>query len=290
MKIRLSISRIQYTPYFSMWRIARIFRARPAATLKVAPHFSRPAISVLTASAFVASATLFGNTLSNDASENSLEGITVDSSISPFPTEITPQNSCVSADHKLIASGVRSVTFVGFKVYGVGLYIPTKHELKIAATVREYAKRYNKTAETLLNDKEISQQLVLEISQNVPYALRITPVRNTDFGHLRDGFVKSILASPMAKTRREEVAEGIQQLRAAFQGFKGSVPKDHSLWLVFEPNGELTITYEGKGANKELGRVDERSIGQCLLVLYLSSAKPLSEPLRQDFVHYAGGL
>lgn len=249
---------------------------------------SRPLAYSARAIALAASVTLLGSTLANDSSANSLEGVTVDSSISPFPTEITSKNSTVSSPHSLIASGVRSVTFVGFKVYGVGLYVSTKDEPKIATTVQQYVKKYGRDASDLLNDKEISQEIVADISESVPFAIRITPVRNTDFGHLRDGFVKSILASPMAKTIREEVAEGIQQLRAVFLGFKGSVPKDHSMWVVSR-DGKLTISYEEKeGKFKELGTVNEPSIGKVLLVLYLSSVKPLSEPLRKDFVNYAG--
>lgn len=226
----------------------------------------------------------------NDNSANSLDGIEVDSSIDPLPTTVSSaQNQFIASDHKLIASGVRSVTFLGFKVYGVGLYVASAEEGKIASTVREYLKKNEgKTVANLLNDKEISQQIIDDISKQVPYAVRITPVRNTDFGHLRDGLTKSILANPMAKTMREQVGEGVEQLRKVFQGFKGSVPKNHSLWVVSDTKN-VTISYEGKESTTELGVISETSIARVLLVLYLSNAKPLSEPLRKDFVSYVEG-
>lgn len=229
----------------------------------------------------------------NDGSGN-VEGVSVDSSIDAFPQTFGPKESSdiVSSVHRLIASGVRSVTFISFKVYGVGIYVPTKDESKIANVVSKFVKEKgaDATAESVLNDKEESQKVLDEMAQKINYAIRITPVRNTDFGHLRDGFVKTILSTPFAKTMKEEVGEGIEQLREVFRGVKGSVPKNDSLYVVSE-NNKLTFTYIGKDNKvQRLGTVTEESILRVLLVLYLSSVKPISEPLRKDFVSYVKAL
>ncbi|GEQ69313.1 hypothetical protein JCM33374_g2984 [Metschnikowia sp. JCM 33374] len=234
-----------------------------------------------------------GSIIANDQSTNSLDGVSVDSSIDPFPTKISgAANHLFSTDYTLIASGVRSVTFLGFKVYGVGLYIPRKSESTVVSVVAEFLKTHpGQTPQSILDDKAVSQDLVAELSEKVPYAMKITPVRNTDFGHLRDGLTKSILANPMAKRMREEVSSGVEQLREVFQGFRGSVPKNDTLWVVSDTKS-TTIAHETTAANtfKTLGVVTEPVIAKVLLVSYLSSVKPLSEPLRKNFVGYVENM
>ncbi|QRG39523.1 hypothetical protein FDK38_003968 [Candidozyma auris] len=265
-----------------MFRILRI--ARPFASGRRFP------IRAFTfASAFsVATLTISNGIITNDASKNGIEGVSLDNNIDPFPTQLSKQNcSVIDKVSNLVASGMRSVTFISFKVYAVGLYVPTRDEPQIASTVAQYMRSHpEKSAEELLNDKELSQDLLANMSQRLDYTIRITPVRNTDFGHLRDGFVKTILACPLTKQMREEVGAGIEQLRGAFQGHKGSVPKNHSLYLVSE-NGQITMHYVGKrGEVKTLGKITEPSISKVLFVSYFSSVKPISEPLRKDFVDY----
>lgn len=241
----------------------------------------------LARSAPLALAAVSLNFISNDTAKTGVDGVDLDSSIDPFPSQLSKSNcSVVNSVQRLVALGMRSVTFISFKVYAVGIYVPTKYESQIGKTVRTWMKESGKSAVELLEDKQTSQEMVAAMSEKLNYTIRITPVRNTDFGHLRDGFVKTILANPLAKVKREEVSVGVEQLRNAFQGFKGSVPKNHSLYLVSE-NSTITMHYEGKnGKVKTLGKITEPSISQVLLVLYLSSAKPISEQLRKDFVSY----
>lgn len=228
-----------------------------------------------------------GSFILNDASA-SLPGVSVDNGIDPFPQTLGPDSKVVSSLHKLVATGVRSVTFLGFKVYGVGLYVPAKDEGKIGSLVAKHAG--TGTAEDVLNDKEKSQEVLDDIAKNVSYTIRITPVRNTDFGHMRDGFVKTILSTPFAKTMKEEVGEGLEQLREVFKGVRGSVPKNHSMFVHSE-DSKVTFYYRGKDNELQtLGTVTEPTISRVLLVLYLSSVKPISEPLRKDFVSYAKAL
>lgn len=258
-----------------------MIRAKPVAGKR--RIFATPFVKAT--AAFVGTSLLVGSSLVlNDASSALLEGVTVDSSISPFPVELN-KSKVVDSKYKLIATGVRSVTFVGFKVYGAGLYVPVGDEAKITSTVAEYLKKHDfQTVEQLLKDKEVSQKVVDDISQKISFAVKITPVRNTDYGHLRDGLTKSLLASPMAKTMREEVGQGIEQLRNVFKGFKGSVAKNDNLWLVAKDDN-VTVLHEAKKVT-EMGTVTEPSIKRVLLVLYLSSARPLSEPLRANFASY----
>lgn len=251
--------------------------------------FQKSSSRIISASVVGVSATLFlsGAIIGNDSSTQSLNGVDVDSAIDPFKTRLSSKElPFLKTDHKLIASGVRSVTFVGFKVYGVGLYISAKHEKKLNNILKRIlAENPDKTILSILNDKGLSQKAVDEISQEVPYAVKITPIRNTDFGHLKDGLTKSILANPMAKNHREEVALGVEELRNVFLGFRGSFPKNSDLWVVSDTKN-IRMYHNIKGG-EFMGTIVEPMIARVLLVSYLSSIQPLSEPLRKNFVGYA---
>lgn len=271
-----------------MWRqIRTLLTTTRSSAFRRAPEGRRIGFKTTAAGIGALSVALGGALIANDKSANSLGGVTVDSSIDPFPVSFQKTHlGLFSTDYHLVASGVRTVTFLSFKVYGVGLYIPKKDEPVVRSVVEAYLKENPQLSKgALLDDKELSQRIISDISKKVPYAMKITPVRNTDFGHLRDGLTKSILANPLAKVFREEVAQGIQQLRDVFSGHKGSVPKNDSLWVVSDTK-TTSIVYEGKKSNKVLGTITEPKIGEVLLVLYLSSAKPLSEPFRKSFISY----
>lgn len=194
-------------------------------------------------------------------------GVFLDKSVDPFPTKI--------GNYSMVGSGIRSVTFLGFKVYAVGIYINHKDIIKAKTVLKNYDLGD-------LNDEEKSGIIIADLlNNNVDFLIRISPVRNTDFGHLRDGFIKSILAHPISKTKRDDVNEGLQQLRSVFMGYKGSVPKNHLLMLLTS-NGKLTISYSDNKTVSEMGKVDNELVGQLLLLQYMSGKKPLSEPLRQS--------
>lgn len=83
-------------------------------------------------------------------------------------------------------------------------------------------------------------------------ALRIVPVRNTDFSHLRDGFMRAVQArQKIARTSKKlseedevRIGESLQKLKALFPA--QSVPKGNALVLLRTPTG-LTVEYEVSG-------------------------------------------
>lgn len=80
-------------------------------------------------------------------------------------------------------------------------------------------------------------------------AIRIVPVRNTDFSHLRDGFTRAVQArqklARASKSINEEdearIGESLQKLKSLFPA--QSVPKGKALVLLRTPTG-LTVEYE----------------------------------------------
>jgi hypothetical protein len=170
----------------------------------------------------------------------------------------------------LVGLGVRTVSFLSVRVYSAGFYIEdesikTLHDIA-GWTVRllhhhllTKANDQNYTSNLLLSPPTISNvdtpQLTGEalinnlIDTGVRCALRIVPVRNTDFSHLRDGFTRAVQARQKiarnSKSLSEEdevrIGESLQKLKGLFPA--QSVPKGKALVLLRTPTG-LTVEYE----------------------------------------------
>lgn len=109
------------------------------------------------------------------------------------------------------------------------------------------------------------------------------PVRNTDFGHLRDGFTRTLLARAKDARKRGELSDAdderitgaIQQLKVAFPA--GSVPKGSELTIVRTPDAHLVIEYRGT----IVGSVADTWVADNMIRAYFAPA-PISPPLRDS--------
>lgn len=172
-----------------------------------------------------------------------------------------------SPELTLVGLGVRTVSFLKMKVYSAGFYVDDISLRKVAhqpeASVAE------------LVDKLLASPAGL--------AVRIVPVRNTDFAHLRDGFTRTLLARQkdarkaglLSPEQDERVSEAITEFKGCFPA--GSVPKGKELLLVRSPDGRIFVEYEGK----VLGGTKEPWVGQNMLAAYFAK-NPISEKLLQD--------
>lgn len=199
------------------------------------------------------------------------------SGVDPIPLKVN-----YSTAYDLLGYGSRYVTFLNFRVYTLGLYIATEDVNKIPTVLdskylsqtfidTDPTKPHEQNVLEALKDKEKSKILISNfLDSNVRLLARITPVRNTDFGHLKDGLVKSIMASGV---KDEALADGLQELRGAFQR-NGSVPKNHNLILERLESGDLQIYYEsvakGKEETVEIGKVTNPIVSKLLFLQYLS--------------------
>lgn len=201
--------------------------------------------------------------------------VVVDSSLNPFPTEI--KKGFFHNDFELLGHGVRSVTFIAFKVYGVGVYIAKKDIPKASTLLVDMADK--------LKDPEESAQAIEKLLDNdIKFLVRLAPVRNTDFNHLKDGLIKSILAHPKSKEMKEELGNGLDELREAFTR-KGTVPKNHLLYLEMLDGGKLALSYVNpKKKEYKMGEVTCPLVARQLMLQYLSGAKPLSPSLRDSCI------
>ncbi|SCU92455.1 LAFA_0F10660g1_1 [Lachancea sp. 'fantastica'] len=229
--------------------------------------------------------------------EDNRESVMVDKSVAPFLTELGPPDFPLTTAYTLLGFGTRSVTFVNFKVYALGLYV-AKQDLSLISQIlstnylsqafvdTDASKSHSENIELALRDPVKSRTLIGNlIDGGVRMTAKITPIRNTDFNHLKEGLVKSILNHPDAKSNQEVVSRGIQQLKDAFIR-KGSVPKNDDLLVELQVNGSLQLSYRSRKSEEQvmLGRVDEPLIGRLLFSQYLSGPKPLSSTARDSFV------
>jgi hypothetical protein len=215
-------------------------------------------------------------------------------------TTITTPSS--TTEYTLVGLGLRTVTFLNLQVYVVGYYVATSD---IAALQNALTKKVNPIATTLVpSERDQLRAALLDpaegertwdelLAAGIPArsAFRVVPVRDTDFHHLRDGFVRAVQARAGAETMADDAfGEAMRQFRAVFA--RGSVPKRKELLLVRDETGRLSIAYDA-GANKKEGRaggrqligvVEDERVSRALWLNYLAGKKVASEPARQNIV------
>ncbi|KAI2465137.1 chalcone isomerase [Annulohypoxylon bovei var. microspora] len=199
-------------------------------------------------------------------------------------------------EYTLVGLGVRTVSFLSIQVYMVGYYIATQD---IAAIQSRLIKKINPIATTLVSnekdelreallDPERGEKLWNEILQEVkPRSLfRVVPTRDTDFHHLRDGFVRAITARSQSNSSGygdEAFGEAMKEFRSLFN--RGKVPKKREMLLVRDAAGQLTITFDdGKTGVIALGSIAEERVSRLLWLNYLAGSKVASEPARKNIV------
>ncbi|KAL2135329.1 hypothetical protein VTI74DRAFT_8982 [Chaetomium olivicolor] len=224
------------------------------------------------------------------------------------PALLTTATPGSTTEYTLVGLGVRTVTFINLQVYVVGYYVATAD---IAALQNALVKKVNPIATTLVpGERDQLRAALLDpaegektwdelLAAGIPArsAFRVVPVRDTDFHHLRDGFVRAIQArapqltgSTPGAAEEESFGEAMRQFRAVFN--RGSVPKRKELLLVRDETGRLSITYDG-GANKKerseaerqlIGVVEDERVSRALWLNYLAGKKVASEPARKSIV------
>jgi len=223
---------------------------------------------------------------------------------SPDPLAIVETETSAQTEYTLVGLGLRSVTILGLQVYVVGYYIATSD---IAALQEALVRRVNPIATTLvpgerdglrtaLLDPAQSEEVWQELLQRgIPArsVFRVIPVRDTDFHHLRDGFVRAIQArSPQTSKAGVDdgFGEAMKDFRALFN--RGTVPKKKELLLIRDGEGRLSVVYD-QGKNKKegtpggrelLGTIDDERISRILWLNYLGGKKVASEPARTNIV------
>ncbi|KAH6889693.1 chalcone-flavanone isomerase-domain-containing protein [Thelonectria olida] len=199
----------------------------------------------------------------------------------------------------LVGLGTRTVTFIGIEVYVVGFYVATQDIAKLQSYL---VKKINNVATTLipsekealrkaLKDGTESEETWNEIFKDAGCrtAFRITPVRDTDFPHMRDGLVRAIQARSGGNPayNDEEFGTAMKTFKHMFQ--RGLVPRAKELLMVRDASGRLSITFdagESWAPNKSiLGTVDDERLSRLLWLNYLGGKKVASEEARENIIN-----
>lgn len=231
----------------------------------------------------------------------------------PSTVTVHPSEPSNQEEYTLIGLGIRTVLFI--QVYVVGMYICTTD---ISALQEALIHDINSEASTLIpSEKEALRARLLdpvgsrEIWQNVlktpglKTAWRIAPTRNTDFGHLRDGFVNGINARTQEARRltpggpseydAEEFGQAVQTLKGIFSG--GKAPKGSTLILHRDRSGALDVLFQAKPGEpskeqetQRLGSVPDERIARLIWLGYLAGDKVSSKGARDGVVEGCVGF
>ena len=218
----------------------------------------------------------------------------------PFPLTISvPQNvfSNGSEELQLVGLGVRTVTFLSVRVYVAGLYVDEKgiEALKNSPDWKGFEASWmsNKA-------KEHSGEALISalLDQNITCAIRIVPVRPTDYNHLKGGLSRAIqnraklarkakLLSPEAD---EALSNSIQELIDAFP--RTTLAKGRTLDMVISPASsgkqgflDLTLIEEGKifGRVKAPSYAEKHfTVPRQMLLAYFADKDEISKPFKQS--------
>ncbi|KAM0205457.1 hypothetical protein ACHAPA_009683 [Fusarium lateritium] len=214
----------------------------------------------------------------------------------PIAAAVTDKHG---TEFTLVGLGTRTVTFLGFEVYVAGFYVATQDVEKLQ---RYLVKKINPMATTLIPSEKDELRRVLQDATEgeetwnailkdagCRSAFRIIPVRDTDFPHMRDGFVRAIQARSGRNPayNDEEFGNAMKHFKVLFQ--RGLVAKKNELLLIRDATGKLTISYND-GTRKEpqktvLGSVEDERLSRLLWLNYLSGSKVASEEARKNIIN-----
>jgi hypothetical protein len=221
-----------------------------------------------------------------------------------LPTADAPDGS-ETTEYTLIGLGIRTVSFLSIQVYVMGLYVQTS---SLAALQTKFIKKINPLASSLIpGEKEVLKSKLLDPEQSYQFwdevlrellgevntAFRIVPTRGTDFGHLRDGWVRGITARSQDAGRRGDMEFSDESFAMAMKTFnallggKGKAPKGSSVILTRDKSGKLGVIYQEKITKEaeQFGTLEDERIARLIWLNYLGGKNVSSEEARRKIVN-----
>jgi len=207
----------------------------------------------------------------------------------------------VPTEYHLMGLGIRTVSFLSIQVYVVGLYVATDD---IAALQQTLMRQIDPIATTLVPDEkeklraklldpEVGEEVWTRVLKDarVRTAVRIVPTRNTDFMHLRDGWVRGITARTQRAGQKGSVefedegfALAMADLKVLFSG-KKALSKGKTLLLTRNGGGVLRAWLdEGKEGVTRMGEVRDERVSRQVWLGYLAGKNVASEGARRSVV------
>ncbi len=204
--------------------------------------------------------------------------------------------------YQLVGLGIRTVSFLGIQVYVVGFYIAVPDIEKLQ---QRLVRKMDPVATTLVpGERQKLRELLMDPEKGeeawddilkdggIRTVFRIVPTRNTDFMHLRDGWVRGIAGRTQARTAAGDQSFNDESFGASVNDFKGiwgsgarkSVPKGEKLLLTRDAQGKMAAWFEEKRGSLRLGGVDDERISRLIWLGYLAGKNVSSEGARKSVV------
>jgi hypothetical protein len=218
-------------------------------------------------------------------------------------TTASPTDSTV--EYQLLGLGIRTVSFLGIQVYVVGLYVASPD---IARLQERLIRTIDPVATTLVpGEKDKLRQVLTDPVKGeevwnallkdagIRTAFRIVPTRNTDFMHMRDGFVRGVTAragSPLIVQDEGFDPQGtfgrsLNEFKAVFGGgSRKKLPFGQTLLLERGAEGALRVVFEDQqgGVREVMGEVGDERVARLLWLNYLAGKNVSSEDARKSVV------
>jgi hypothetical protein len=214
-------------------------------------------------------------------------------------------------EYTLLGLGIRTVSFLSIQVYVVGMYVRTQDisglQAKLIHLVNPIASTLVPSEKDSLKQKLLDPVASKEIwndllnTPGIKSAWRISPTRNTDFAHLRDGWKTGIdkrtaearqearKINPAAETQydAEDFGLSMRNFMTVFSG--GKAPKGSVMILTRNQQGTLDVYFQAEPEKQgkdvqHLGTVDDERISRLIWLNYLGGQKVSSEAARQGVV------
>ncbi|OJT04791.1 hypothetical protein TRAPUB_4585 [Trametes pubescens] len=188
-----------------------------------------------------------------------------------FPKTLKIQSKTPLPTFTLVGLGVRTVSFLGIKVYSIGFYADLSNP-KLAAIPQDATP-----------DEKIEY-----IVKNSACVLRIVPTRSTSYSHLRDGFMRALQARQMLCKKREQLtSEEELAIQSPLRKLKSMFPNTplgkHSpldiLITAPSPKEPRSLIV------RDLGSVQSDWLAREFVLTYFEG-KGLSPPLKDSVVEY----
>ncbi|KAI6246273.1 Altered inheritance of mitochondria protein 18, mitochondrial [Erysiphe necator] len=236
----------------------------------------------------------------DDISEERENSVNTGNSVVPEFPRVLKLNNVSSDDSEftkyyLLGLGTRTVSFLKIQVYVVGVYVAAEDIVKLQNNL---IKRVNPQATTLiLNEKDELRSMLNNPEQNEQIwdtilkeggcrmLIRIVPTRNTDFGHLRDAWVRSMKSrAQKAEWNDEKFGENVALFKRIFA--RGNIPKGTELILSRGSLGNLEVWYHGQSTSRldKLGEVRDERVSRAVWLGYLAGKGVACEGAREEIV------
>ncbi|KAI0735453.1 chalcone-flavanone isomerase-domain-containing protein [Earliella scabrosa] len=188
-----------------------------------------------------------------------------------FPTTLKIQSKTPLPTFTLMGVGVRTVSFLGIKVYSVGFYadLSSPNLAKIP--------------------KDATPEEKIEyIVKNSACVLRIIPTRSTSYSHLRDGFMRALQARQVLGKQRGQLSpEDELAIQSPLRKLKSMFP--NTPLAKHTPLDILTTAPSPKQPRtlivRDLGSVQSEWLAREFVLAYFEG-QGLSPPLKKSVVEY----